>query len=121
MNTSDSRDSGSGVYATHRMPTPEGLLLLLKNTAIRQQLLSHPLVAETLLCEAVKRSGLRCSDVEERLAALIDAEVSETSALGVHEGTSLHIHMCPWCYDIYAVTHEILAAQKDGILPPWPS
>lgn len=121
MNTSDSRESEPGAYAAHTMPTLEGLLLLLKNTAIRQQLLSYPLVVETLVYEAVKRSGLSCSDVEERLAAFIDVEVSEPRTFAAHQATSLHVHMCPWCYDIYAVTHEILAAQKDGILPPWPS
>lgn len=121
MKTSHSPGTEQGVYAMDKLPTPEGLLLLLKNTAIRQQLLSHPLVAETLVCAAVRCSGLSCSDVEERLAAFIDAEIHETTGLAVHQATALHIHTCPWCYDIYAVTHAIHDAQKDGTLPPWPS
>lgn len=97
-------------------------MLLLEDTATRQQLLNHPLLslAAALLSEAERRSGLRCVDVEEYLALFIDAELSETSP-DTHQAMRQHIHVCPWCYDIYAVTHEILAAQKDGTLPPWPS
>lgn len=107
-------------FGVEKLPGPDALLLLLKNTAIRQRLLSHPAIVGTLVSEAVARSGLTCVEVEERLAAFIDVEADEAARLPVHQAVAAHVHSCPWCYDIYALTHEILAAQKDGTLPRWP-
>lgn len=104
----------------HRLPSTEGLILLLKNTAIRQQLLSHPVIVSTLVQRAEQRSGLSCADVEERLAAVIDAEVSGTGRADEQATIFSHVHACPWCYDIYALTHEIIDAQNAGALPHWP-
>lgn len=120
MNTLDMVVSEQQLFDGHVLPSPEALLLLLRNTAIRQRLLSHPSVISVLVAEALRRSGLSCAEVEERLPALIDAEEHAPAELEQHQAGFAHIHSCPWCYDIYALTHEVLAAQKAGQLPRWP-
>ena len=103
-----------------QLPSPDSLVQLLKNTEIRQRLLCHPQIVEPLVAEAVRRSELCCSAVEERLAGFIDAQRSAADRSPEQWMIARHVFSCPRCYDLYALTCEILQAQQAGILPPWP-
>lgn len=120
MKISDFWGAGQGTFDIAMLPRPEGLRLLLEHAAIRQDFLDDPVILSAMIQAAERHSGLSCAEVEVQLAAVIDAEASGTCSSAACKDVLAHIYICPWCYDVYALTRQIIHAQSTGELPPWP-
>jgi hypothetical protein len=107
-------------FASGNLPREESVELLLKNTATRQQLLTHPRLTAALARRATLGSGLTCTEVEDSLAGVIDAEGRGDKVQAEYDQLMLHLHLCAECYEVYRAATDILAAQATGVLPRWP-
>jgi hypothetical protein len=107
-------------FASGNMPREEPVERLLKDAASRHQLLMHPRLTAALARRAASRSALTCTEVEDLLPVLVDAERKGEQIRPGYRQMSLHLRLCPECYEVYRAATDILAAQATGTLPLWP-
>jgi hypothetical protein len=102
------------------LPDPALVMTMLSENHIREELLAQSALAAALVRRATRQSGWACNDVENALAAFVDAEQQQGHDLAPYRGLLLHVQQCPECYEEYHLASEIMAAQASGILPRWP-
>jgi hypothetical protein len=110
----------STAFLSGILPDPALVMAMLNDGYTRQQLLAQPALVAALVQRATRESGRTCSDVENDLAAFVDAELRGERDVAPYRGLLLHVQQCPECYEEYHLASEIMAAQASGVLPRWP-
>lgn len=91
-----------------------------QDTTVRQQILEYPDLVAALVAQASASSGVSCDEIAEQLGAYVDAERIGEHARPHYQALRAHLHICPLCYEDYALVQSIIAAQQAGDVPRWP-
>jgi hypothetical protein len=60
---------------------------------------------------------LTCDEIQPRLAAYVDAQVSGISYNGKDEKVRQHLRQCSDCYEVFTALVEVVELDGDGALP----
>lgn len=93
---------------------------MLEDPQQRHKVLANQELADILVQQATLMSGLTCVEVEDDLAAFIDAECRSGETTSTYRRLQEHLYRCPQCYEEYSLAQAITEAQRIGQLPSWP-